>query len=208
MARYRGSVCRICRREQTKLFLKGERCLSDKCSFEKRAYPPGQHGRRRPKITDYGMMLREKQKVKRMYGILEKQFKNYFKKAVRIPGVTGYNLLLLLERRLDNIVYRLGFAVSRRQARQLVTHGHFMVDGKPVNIPSYQVSINEVIKVREKSRNLLPIKLAIEASKHGAMPSWLVVDYDKMEGYIKEYPAREDIPVECQEQLIVELYSK
>lgn len=212
MARYTDSVCRLCRREGIKLFLKGERCLSDKCSFDKRSYPPGQHGQgrgRRPrKQTEYGLQLREKQKVKRIYGVMEKQFRNYYKRAARQRGVTGENLLSLLERRLDNVVYRLGFANSRNQARQFVRHNHFQINGSKVNIPSYLVKQGDELLVKENSRKLDAVKSAIERVEARGMPSWLEVDRDAMRGVILSLPSREDVPQEIQEQLIVELYSK
>ncbi|HIC86265.1 MAG TPA: 30S ribosomal protein S4 [Desulfobacterales bacterium] len=209
MARYRGSVCRLCRRENLKLFLKGDRCYSDKCAFERRAYPPGQHGQRRGgKYSDYRLQLREKQKVKRIYGVLEKQFRGYYRRAERQKGITGTNLLLLLERRLDNVVYRMGFASSRNQARQLVRHNHFLVNGKKVNIPSYSVKPGDVIEVREKSRNVAPILEAMETVVRRGIPNWLEVDKERFRGVFKALPSREDLTMPIQEQLIVELYSK
>ncbi len=209
MARYREAVCRFCRREGLKLYLKGERCYSDKCSVDRRAKPPGQHGDRRIKHSDYGMQLREKQKVKRIYGLLESQFRNYFAKADLMKGVTGYNLLVLLERRLDNVVYRLGFAGSRNEARQLVRHGHFLVNGKKVNIPSYLVSEGDVIEVKEKSRKSKAFQSALEnVQKRGGVSRWLDLDVENFKGTLKEYPAREDITMPINENLIVELYSK
>jgi small subunit ribosomal protein S4 len=209
VARYREAVCRFCRREGLKLYLKGDRCYTDKCSVDRRAKPPGQHGDRRIKYSDFGVQLREKQKVKRIYGLLEKQFRIYFHKADRMKGVTGNNLLLLLERRLDNIVYRLGFAMSRSQARQLIRHGHFQVNGRKVNIPSYQVSIGDVIEVKEKSRKIKPITLSLESgTKRGESAKWLEVEAENFKGTIKDFPAREDITMPINENLIVELYSK
>jgi len=209
LARYRGSVCRLCRRENLKLFLKGDRCYSDKCAFERRAYPPGQHGQRRGgKYSDYRLQLREKQKVKRIYGVLEKQFRGYYRRAERQKGITGTNLLLLLERRLDNVVYRMGFASSRNQARQLVRHNHFLVNGKKVNIPSYSVKPGDVIEVREKSRNVAPILEAMETVVRRGIPNWLEVDKERFRGVFKALPSREDLTMPIQEQLIVELYSK
>ena len=209
MARYRGSVCRRCRRENLKLFLKGDRCYSDKCAFERRAFPPGQHGQRRGgKYSDYRLQLREKQKVKRIYGVLEKQFRGYYRRAERQKGITGTNLLLLLERRLDNVVYRMGFASSRNQARQLVRHNHFLVNGKKVNIPSYSVKPGDVIEVREKSRNVAPILEAMETVVRRGIPNWLEVDKERFRGVFKALPSREDLTMPIQEQLIVELYSK
>lgn len=208
MARYTGSACRICRRENTKLFLKGDRCYGDKCAFERRSYPPGQHGQRRTKVTDYGVQLREKQKVKRMYGLLEKQFRSYYQRAARMKGITGTNLLVLLERRLDNIVYRMGFAGSRNQARQLVRHNHFLVNGKKVNIPSYLVSVEDTITVKEKSRKIGMILDSMETVARRGVPEWLELDKDAFTGVVKAYPAREDLTMPINEQLIVELYSK
>lgn len=209
MARYRESVCRFCRREGLKLYLKGDRCYSDKCAVDRRNKPPGQHGDKRVKYSDYGLQLREKQKVKRIYGLLERQFSLYFERADRMKGVTGYNLLLLLERRLDNVVYRMGFANSRNQARELVRHGHFTVNGRKVNIPSFQVTAGDVIEVRAKSRTKAAIAGAMEAlNRRGNVPRWLDLDAANFKGVLKEYPAREDITMPIEEQLIVELYSK
>lgn len=209
MARYRGPVCKLCRREGEKLFLKGSRCLSAKCSFEKRSYVPGQHGlSRRPKLSEYGVQLREKQKVKRIYGLLEAQFKSYYVKSTRQKGVTGENLLKMLESRLDNTVYRLGFAPSRKGARQLVLHKHFMVNGRPVNVPSYLLKPGDVITVRDKSRKMPIIHETMRRIKDDNIMPWLRIDKAKMEGEFLEVPNRQDIPVEVQENLIVELYSK
>ena len=209
MARDTGPVCRICRREGYKLYLKGERCFTDKCAVDRRNYPPGQHGHFRSKPSDYGLRLREKQKVKKIYGVLETQFKHYFEQADRMKGITGYNLLLLLERRLDNIVYRMGFALSRRQARQLVRHGHFLVNGRKVNIPSYLVKVGDVIEVREKSRNLEVIKKALETTEaRGGVPRWLELDKDNFRGVVADLPKREELTMPIQEQLIVEFYSR
>jgi len=208
LARYTGAVCRLCRRENTKLYLKGDRCYSDKCSYERRSYAPGQHGQARTKYSDYGIQLREKQKVKRMYGLLERQFKNYFKRAERQKGITGTNLLILLERRLDVVVFRLGFANSLAQARQLVRHNHFLVNGKKVNIPSYLVKVGDVIEVKEKSRQVPPIVEALEALPRRGVPGWLELDKENFRGTVKTYPTREDITMPIKEQLIVELYSK
>jgi len=192
-----------------KLFLKGERCYSDKCSFDRRGYPPGQHGLRRTKFSDYGMQLREKQKVRRIYGISERQFQNYFVKADRQKGITGTNLLMLLERRLDNTCYRLGLAASRQEARHLVAHGHFLVNGQKVNIPSYLVKPADVIEVKEKSNKLDRIKEAMEAVARRNIPSWLELEKDTMAGVVKAWPNREELTTPpIQEQLIVELYSK
>ncbi len=208
MARYRGSVCRLCRRENLKLFLKGDRCYSDKCAFDRRGYPPGQHGQRRTKTSDYGIQLREKQKVKRMYGLTEKQFHLTFKKADRAKGITGTNLLVNLERRLDNVVFRLGFADCRNQARQMVLHNHFIVNGRKVNIPSAQVRIGDVVEVKEKSRTVGTISNALEAVARRGVPQWLELDKEKFKGVVNAYPVREDLTTPMQEQLIVELYSK
>ena len=209
MARYRGSVCRLCRRENLKLFLKGDRCYSDKCAFERRPYPPGQHGQRRGgKYSDYRLQLREKQKVKRIYGVLETQFRGYYRRAERQKGITGTNLLLLLERRLDNVVYRMGFASSRNQARQLVRHNHFLVNGKKVNIPSYLLKPGDVVEVREKSRTVTPIVEAMETVVRRGIPNWIEVEKEKFRGTFKSLPSREDLTMPIQEQLIVELYSK
>ena len=209
MARYRGSVCRLCRRENLKLYLKGDRCYSDKCAFDRRSYPPGQHGQRRSgKISDYGLQLREKQKVKRSYCLSEKQFKLTFVKADRKKGITGINLLVILEQRLDNVVYRLGFANSRPQARQLVRHGHFLINGKKVNIPSFQIKTGDVVEIREKSRTMQVITDSLEAVVRRSMPQWLELEKDSMKGMVKNFPIREDLTMPIQEQLIVELYSK
>lgn len=191
-----------------KLFLKCDRCYSDKCAWERRGHPPGQHGQRRGKHSDYGVQLREKQKVKRIYGVLEKQFRNYFELADKKKGITGTNLLLMLEGRLDNVVYRLGFAGSRNQARQLVRHNHILVNGKKVNIPSFQVKVGDKIQVREKSRDNSQILSAMEAVMRRGVPAWLETDVSKFEGAVKAIPDREEITMPIQEQLIVELYSK
>ncbi len=209
MARYNEAVCRLCRRENLKLFIKGDRCYTDKCGFERRSYAPGQHGQRRGgKISDYGIQLREKQKAKRIYGILEKQFRRYYVKADRQKGITGTNLLVLLERRLDNIVFRMGFASSRDQARQLVRHNHFTVNGRKVNIPSYQVRKGDVVEVKEKSRKIPVILEAKETLVRREMSTWLEVDGDNFRGIVKAYPNREELTMPINEQLIVELYSK
>jgi small subunit ribosomal protein S4 len=209
MARYTGAVCRLCRREGMKLFLKGAKCFSEKCPIEKRNFAPGQHGKdRKAKIVGYGLQLREKQKAKRIYFTLEKQFRNYFEKAARAQGVTGDILLQQLERRLDNVAYRMGIATSRRQARQLVRHGHVAINGKKVNIPSYQVSVGDEISVREKSAKLGIIEGALEFSGHQTAPNWLSVDREKRSGKVNNLPKREDINLPVNEQLIVELYSK
>ncbi|MBD3218731.1 MAG: 30S ribosomal protein S4 [candidate division Zixibacteria bacterium] len=209
MARYRGSVCRLCRREGEKLFLKGSRCYSEKCAIERRNFPPGQHGFNvRRKISDYGIQLREKQKVKRIYGLLENQFHNYYLKATQQKGVTGENLLVFLETRLDNIVYRLGFAPSRKSARQLIRHRHFMVNGRIVDVPSYLLRSGDVVKVKEKSKGLDIIHMALRESDRAVDLPWLRLNKANLEGELLERPKREDIPLTCQEQLIVELYSK
>lgn len=208
MARYIGSVCRLCRREGMRLFLKGERCYSEKCAVTRRNYAPGQHGQRRPKPSEYGLQLREKQKVKRMYGVLERQFRRYFARADRRKGITGENLLLTLEQRLDSVVYRLGFASSRAQARQLVCHGHFLVNNRKVDIPSYLVKSGDVIQVRERSRDLEPIKTALETVEQRGVPSWLELDKEEFKGIVQQLPTRDQITLPIQEQLIVELYSK
>lgn len=208
MARYTGPSCKLCRREKTKLFLKGSKCLSEKCPLEKKNYAPGQHGlTRRAKFSEYGVQLREKQKVKRIYGLLETQFENYFEVANRQKGITGGNLVKLLEKRLDNTVYRLGFAPSRKSARQLVLHGHLTVNGKPVDIPSYSLSAGDVITVRDKSKKLDIIHSALRKTKDNVY-SWLSVDKATLSGTFLNVPEREDIPLNANEQLIVELYSK
>ena len=209
MARYTGAVCRLCRREDMKLFLKGDRCYTDKCGYERRAYPPGQHGQsRRRKRSDYGEQLREKQKVKRIYGIAERQFRGYYYKALRTKGVSGHTLIQLLERRLDNVVYRMGFASDHAEARQLVRHGHFTVNGKKVNIPSYLVRTNDIVTVREKSRKVKRIEESLGGVDRRGVPQWLELDKEKFEGRVKGMPAREDFTMPIREQLIVELYSK
>lgn len=208
MARYTGPSCRLCRREGSELFLKGERCYTDKCAIKRRSYPPGQHGQGRIKVSDYGVQLREKQKVRRIYGILENQFRGYFETADRMKGVTGENLLFLLERRLDNVVYRLGFATSRDEARQLVRHSHFTLNGRKANIPSIQVKTGDVIQLREKSRKITVINESLEGVVRRGIPQWLELDKDAFKGVIKALPVREDITMPIQEQLIVELYSK
>lgn len=208
MARYRESLCRLCRSEGLKLFLKGDRCYSDKCAFERKGYVPGEHGQLRRKRTDYGVQLREKQKLKRMYGLLEKQFRGYFEKADRQKGITGTNLLIFLERRLDNMVYRLGLATSRNEARQLIKHNHFLVNGKKMNIPSYLVKVGEEIQVKEKSRKVGRIVEAIETVARRGIPQWLELDKDNFTGVVKRSPTREELTMPMQEQLVVELYSK
>ncbi len=209
MARYTGALCRQCRREQIKLFLKGDRCYSDKCAFERRSFAPGQHGQARMrKMSDYAIQLREKQKVRRMYGMLEGQFRRYFAKADQTKGVTGENLLVLLERRLDNVVYRLGFACSRNQARQLLRHNHFLVNGRKVNIPSFQVSVNDEILVKEASRKVESINDSLSAVVRRGIPTWLKLDQENYKATVQAMPNREEITMPIQENLIVELYSK
>lgn len=208
MARYTEAKCKLCRREGTKIFLKGDRCYTDKCPFERRPYPPGQHGRRRKKSTDYGMQLREKQKVRRMYGLMEHQFHNNFKKAEARKGVTGVNLLRILELRLDNVVYRMGFANSRDQARQLVRHGHFLINGKKADIPSIRLSQGDVLQVREKSKKVGIIQEAQEVLARRGSPQWLEVDSENYKGTVQALPEREEITFPINEHLIVELYSK
>jgi len=208
LARYTGPVCRLCRRENIKLFLKGDRCFKDKCSVERRAYAPGQHGQGRAKISDYGVQLREKQKVRRMYGVLEKQFRGYYHRAVAMKGVTGENLLSLLERRLDNVVFRLGFAASRKEARVMVGHGHFMLNGHKVNIPSLILKTGDVIKVKEDSVKLVRFQEMAAAMDRKSIPSWLETDKAGMSGKVVSQPTREDIAMPINESLIVELYSK
>jgi small subunit ribosomal protein S4 len=209
MARYLESACRLCRREALKLFLKGQRCYTEKCALERRQYAPGQHGqRRRGKPSEYGIQLREKQKVRRLYGLLEGQFRGLFHQASRQKGVTGTQLLILLERRLDNMTYRMGFASSRAEARQFVLHGHFLVNGRTVTIPSYLVKEGDEVTVREKSRKVPRILESMEAIDRRGIPSWLEINKEKFSGRVKTYPAREELTLPMQEQLIVELYSK
>ncbi len=209
MARYRAAKCKLCRREGVKLFLKGDRCFSNKCAVEKRDYPPGQHGRRRRgKPSKYNIQLREKQKIRRMYGLLEAQFHNYFEKAAQQKGVTGTNLLLFLERRLDNVVYRLGFCASRAMARQFIRHGHFQVNGTKVNVPSYLVKPGDRISPKQKSKNLFLIQESMKNIDTRQVVPYLDIDPNKMEGEFVEIPAREAIPVPMDEQMVVELYSK
>ena len=201
-------MCRLCKREGLKLFLKGDRCYGDKCAFERRGYAPGDHGQLRRKHSDYGVQLREKQKLKRMYGLLERQFRSYFEKADKQKGITGTNLLLFLERRLDNMVFRIGFANSRNEARQLVRHKHFLIDGKPINIPSYLVKVGSEIRVREKSKKVERIVEAMEIVARRGIPQWLELDKDNFRGLVKTLPSREELVMPVQEQLVVELYSK
>ena len=208
MARYTGPVCRLCRREGTKLYLKGERCTSGKCAIDRRSTAPGQHGAANKKMREYGLQMREKQKTRRYYGVLEKQFVNYYEEAARKEGMTGENLICLLERRLDNVVYRMGFAASHKEARQLVLHGHFTLNGKKVNIPSLIVKAGDVIAVKESSRDSVKIKALAEAAASMTAPKWLEVKADAMTAKVVTLPAREDVDFDFNEQLIVELYSK
>jgi small subunit ribosomal protein S4 len=208
VARYSGAVCRLCRREGLKLFLKGERCYTDKCAIERRNYPPGQHGQARPKFSEYSIQLREKQKLRRIYGVLEGQFRLYFKMADRAKGVTGETLLQLLERRMDNMVYRMGFSTSRSEARQLVRHGHFTVNGRKVNIPSYLVKTGDVVGVRESSRQVVRIQESIELAQRRGVPDWLEVNAVEWSGRVKALPTRSDLTMPINEKLVVELYSK
>lgn len=208
MARYREAVCRLCRREGIELYLKGDRCFTDKCAIKRRGYPPGQHGQRRPKHSDYGVQLREKQKAKRIYGLLERQFRNYFEKADGMKGKTGDNLLILLERRLDNVVFKLGFSPTRRESRQLVGHGHFKVSGRKVNIPSFLVRPGDVVELKEKSRKIPSLNDALDAVVRKGIPPWLEMDRENFRGVVKTLPTRAEIKEPIQEQLIVELYSK
>jgi small subunit ribosomal protein S4 len=208
VARYSGPVCRLCRREGLKLFLKGERCYSDKCAIERRNYPPGAHGQGRVRFSEYAIRLREKQKVKRIYRLVETQFAHYFQAAERMPGITGENLLSLLERRLDNVVYRLGFANSRAQARTLVRQGHFQVNSKSVDVPSFLVDLNDVISVAEPSRTKKVIVEAVELSQRRGAPSWLAIERDQFRGSVRAMPQRADLTMPISEKLIVEHYSK
>ena len=208
MARYNDAVCRLCRREGQKLFLKGDRCFTDKCAIERRAYPPGMHGQGRSKVSEYGQQLREKQKTKRYYGLLESQFRSYYEMAVRRKGQAGENLLAICESRLDNVVYRLGFAMSRPEARQLVTHGHFSVNGRKVNIPSFQVKPGMVIELRENSRSLEKFKQNLEANSFRQPPKWLEMDRNTNVAKVVAVPQRDDIDLPIEEHLIIELYSK
>ena len=211
MARYTGPACKLCRREGTKLFLKGTRCLTEKCAIERRAYAPGQHGQstgRRRKASEYAKQLREKQKVKRIYGLSERQFRNLFDRVLKEPGITGEALLIALETRLDNIVYRMGFATSRRQARQLVRHRHVHVNGRVVDVPSYRIRAGDEVKLGDASRELVPVRLALEHFARTQPVTWIQVDTDKAVGRMVERPTRDTIPIAAQEQLIVELYSK
>ncbi|MDI6743996.1 MAG: 30S ribosomal protein S4 [Thermodesulfovibrionales bacterium] len=208
MARYTGPLCRVCRREGDKLFLKGDRCFTEKCSVERRKYPPGQHGQRRTKISDYGIQLREKQKTRKSYGLFEKQFRIYFHEAERRKGATGELLLQLLERRMDNAVFRMGFAINRREARQFITHGHFTVNGRIVSIPSYLVKAGDVIELREKSRKIPTLADNMSRLENRGIPAWVEVDSASFKGKVLHIPSREEMQLPVQEQLIVELYSK
>jgi small subunit ribosomal protein S4 len=208
LARYRGSVCRLCRREGTKLFLKGERCYTDKCAAERRQYAPGQHGQRRSKLTDYGDQLREKQKLKRIYGLLEKQFNICFERAAKQKGITGENLLVLLERRLDNVVYRLVFAASRNEARQLIRNGHFLVNSRKVTIPSFSVAPGDTVQLTEKSTKIEKIKETLETANKRGISRWLELDLNAFSGRLVSLPTREELTMPIREQLIVELYSR
>jgi small subunit ribosomal protein S4 len=208
VARYLDSVCRLCRREGLKLFLKGERCYTDKCAIERRNYPPGAHGQSRTRFSEFSIRLREKQKAKRIYGLLEKQFAHYFELAERTPGVTGENLLVLLERRLDNVVYRLGFASSLSQARQFVRHGHIEVNGRRVTIPSYMVSVNQVVSVAQASRQKKAIVEAVELSQRRGLPPWMTIEREQFRGSLRALPARAELTMPISEKLIVEHYSR
>ena len=208
MARYTNPVCKLCRREGMKLFLKGDRCFTLKCAIEKRNYPPGEHGQRRSKPSEYGLQLREKQKMKRIYGLLERQFRRYFEMAERQEGVTGENLVRLLEQRLDNVVHRIGFAASRAQARMLIRHGHYSVSGRRVTIASFLVRPGDVVEVRPASRELDAIKAAVEGAKKRRVPSWLELDAANWKGTVRSLPSREELAIPVQEQLVVSLYSK
>ena len=208
MARYTGSVCKFCRREKLKLFLKGDRCFTEKCSVDRRPYPPGVHGQGRIKFSSYGVQLREKQKVKRIYGLMEKQFRITFDRAASTRGITGENLLLLLERRLDNMVYRMGFARTRREARQLVHHGHFRVNGKRMNVPSAILRVGDAVQIRERSRKMALFTDSLDAIERRGLPAWIELDRKEMQATVKAFPSREDITMPILEQMIVELYSK
>lgn len=209
MARYREAVCKLCRREGTKLFLKAERCFTDKCGIMRRNYPPGQHGQARIKPSEYALQLREKEKIRRIYGVLERQFRGYFIRAAQMKGITGDNLLQLLERRLDNVVQRMGFAASKKEARQLVRHGHIMVNGNRVNIPSYLLKAGDVVELREKSRNIAHIQQTLAAVEKRGFPSWLEIDKTQYRGKVLTLPMRDEITLPTvKEQLVVELYSK
>ncbi len=208
MAKYRGPVCRLCRREGEKLFLKGARCMTEKCAIERRSYPPGQHGQGRPRISDYSLQLREKQKLRRIYGLQERQFRGLFERAERQTGITGEALLRLLECRLDNVVYRLGFGSSRKEARQLVNHGHVLLNGRRTNIPGALVKVGDVVEVRQKSRNLVPVLAALDAVDGRGVPEWLELDRAAFKGTVRALPTRENIGLPVNEQMVVELYSR
>jgi small subunit ribosomal protein S4 len=208
VAKYRGPVCRLCRREGVKLFLKGSRCMTEKCAIERRSYPPGQHGQGRQRLSEYSAQLREKQKLKRIYGLQERQFRGVFGKAERRKGVTGDHLLRLLECRLDNVVYRLGFASSRKEARQLVNHGHIMVNGRKTDVPACLVAAGDVIEVRQRSRELVPIQAALDAVDGRGMPGWLELDRAAFKGTVRALPTKDDIALPVNEQMVVELYSR
>ena len=208
MARYTGADCRLCRREGAKLFLKGDRCYTDKCAIERRNYAPGEAGKKRIKESEYRLQLREKQKTKRIYGVLEKQFRGYYKKAKSMPGITGENLMRILESRLDNVIFRLGFARTRKEARQIVTHGHIQVNGRRVDIPSFRVKAGDVVAVAPKSKELLVIKSALVSNERFQVPAWLEVDIEKLQGSVLSLPQRDQIDLDIREQLIIELYSK
>jgi len=208
VGRYIGSVCRLCRREGNKLFLKGSRCFTEKCAIERRSYSPGQHGQARPRISEYQVQLREKQKLKRIYGLLERQFSGYFKKAARKKGITGENLLQLLERRIDNVVYRIGFCSSRKEARQMVNHGHFRVNGRKVDVASFLVKNGDVVELKTTSRQLPQVQASLTAAEGRGTPQWLELDKANFKGRVKSMPTKEDLTVPVNEQLVVELYSR
>ena len=208
MAKYRGPVCRLCRRESVKLFLKGLRCMTEKCAVERRSYPPGQHGQGRQRLSEYSAQLREKQKLKRIYGLQERQFRGVFGKAERRTGVTGEHLLKLLECRLDNVVYRLGFASSRKEARQLINHGHILLNGRKTDVPAALVKAHDVVEVRERSRGLLPIQSALEAADGRGIPGWLELDQAAFKGMVRNLPTKDEIALPVNEQMVVELYSR
>ena len=208
MAKYRGPVCRLCRREGEKLFLKGSRCMTEKCAIERRSYPPGQHGQGRPRISDYSLQLREKQKLRRIYGLQERQFRGLFERAERQTGITGEALLRLLECRLDNVVYRLGFGSSRKEARQLVNHGHVLLNGRRTNVPGALVKVGDVVEIRQKSRNLVPVLAALDAVDGRGVPEWLELDRAGFKGTVRALPTRENIGLPVNEQMVVELYSR
>lgn len=208
MAKYRGPVCRLCRREGEKLFLKGSRCMTEKCAIERRSYPPGQHGQARPRLSDYSLQLREKQKLRRIYGLQERQFRGVFERAERQSGVTGEALLRLLECRLDNVAYRLGFGASRKEARQLISHGHLTMNGRKINVPGALVKVGDVIQVRESSRNLVSVQAALEAVDGRGIPDWLELDRASFQGTVRALPTKEQIALPVNEQMVVELYSR